>query len=163
MTSESKPDEEKSTIENVEVEIENNDLDKDANDDDDANSNGANQPPLLQPADGQQGQDQGQDSRPPSRRQSPSESENEDEEFEDDDDFDDNFPSCYPDHPPIVEPLPEIAYPDDVTRSSPSERNLDFNRMVRNNFVPFSKGLKGDAYRRRTNYEHQQIMGYVIL
>ena len=80
---------------------------------------------------------------------------------DDDDDEDDNprFPFCYPVDPPLVEILPVVQYPEDAPRSSPSDRNLDFERMVRNNFVPFAKGLKGDAYRRRTDYEHQKIMG----
>ena len=143
------------------------------NDDDDANGRVEEvQPPVLQPHDVPMDHEEhegGDDSRPPSRRHSPSSSDNEeeaheDEEVEDDDgEAGDNFPACYPENPPIVDQMPQVEYPVDTARSSPSERNLDFNRMVQNNFVPFSKGLKGDAYRRRTNYEHQQIMGYVFI
>ena len=88
-----------------------------------------------------------------------------DSDSNDDDDADDEqrFPFCYPVDPPAVEVFPLIQYPADARRSSPSDRNLDFNRMVQANFVPFSKGLKGEDYRKRTNYEHQQIMGYVRL
>ena len=90
------------------------------------------------------------------------ESETENNGDDDDGDNGGQFPTCYPVNPPLVEQIPEIAYNPDTPRSSPSERNLEFQRMVQNNFVPFSKGLKGEPYRRRTNYEHQQIMGYVL-
>jgi len=76
-----------------------------------------------------------------------------------DDDEEDNFPACFPDDPPFVKQIPTIEYPVDAPRSSPSARNLDFNRMVQDNFVPFAKGMKGDIYRKRTNYEHQKVMG----
>ena len=78
---------------------------------------------------------------------------------DDSDDDEEDFPACFPDDPPFVEQMPTIEYPVDAPRSSPSARNLDFNRMVQNNFVPFQKGMKGDAYRKRTNYEHQKVMG----
>ena len=84
------------------------------------------------------------------------------DDSDNDGDDDDNFPPCYPGNPFLPEQIPFVAYPEDTTRSSPSERNMAFNRMVQNNFVPFAKGLKGEAYRRRCNYEHQQIMGYVL-
>ena len=101
-----------------------------------------------------------QNSKAGSIREHASESESE-SSIGDDDDDDDNqrFPACYPIDPPVVEVLPLIEYPADAERSSPSDRNLDFNRMVQSNFVPFSKGLRGEDYRKRTNYEHQQIMG----
>ena len=101
--------------------------------------------------------------RPPRLEGDTSDEENsEEEELEVEPENQGRFPSCYPAQPPLVEVLPEINYPADTPQSTPSQRNMEFDRMVQNNFVPFTKGLKGEAYRRRTNYEHQKIMGYVI-
>ena len=138
-------------------------IESDANDDDDAKSK-TNNPPVLQPAD--------QEMRPEVRNDSPprlegetsddgSDEEREDEPEAEPEDELGQFPSCYPAQPPLVETLPRVEYPVDTPQSTPSQRNMEFDRMVQNNFVPFTKGLKGEAYRRRTNYEHQKIMGYV--
>ena len=81
------------------------------------------------------------------------------DDSDDSEDGEDGFPACFPDNPPFVEQVPTVEYPVDAPRSSPSARNLDFNRMVQNNFVPFAKGMKGEIYRKRTNYEHQKVMG----
>ena len=125
--------------------------------------------PVLQPQDHEMGSNNSQegfqnDASPPnspagSIREHGSDSESESDDDDEDDENDQRFPFCYPVDPPLVEVLPVIQYPNDAERSSPSDRNLDFKRMVQNNFVPFAKGLKGEAYRRRTDYEHQQIMG----
>ena len=93
----------------------------------------------------------------------PNESDEDDEdgEVEDSDDSDDGetFPSCFPRNPPDVERIPFVEYPADAVRSSPSDRNRDFARRVQENFVPYQKGMKGESYRKRTNYEHQLAMG----
>ena len=159
MADKSEVEKEESSDNNSEEELSiEEDPSKDANDDDDAKMDVGTQPPTLQPADNQENNGQGREQNPPpGDRQPPHDPEDElEDEFEDDGD---NFPDCYPLNPPVVDQLPEIEYPADAPRSTPSERNLDFERTVRNNFVPFSKGLKGDMYRRRTNYEHQKIMG----
>ena len=77
----------------------------------------------------------------------------------DDSDDGETFPQCFPRNPPDVERLPFVEYPADAVRSSPSDRNREFARMVQNNFVPYQKGMKGESYRKRTNYEHQLAMG----
>ena len=90
--------------------------------------------------------------------------ESDDEEFHDDRDGSDSddgemFPTCFPRNPPDVDRVPFVEYPADAVRSSPSDRNREFARMVQNNFVPYQKGMKGEPYRKRTNYEHQLAMG----
>ena len=139
----------------------------DVNDDDDANMNDT-PPPVLQAQDTEMAPPLENQLNHYSDGESDQESDHEDEreneledepEDDDDGDHDDGFPSCYPEDPPFVVEIPLIAYPEDAPMSSPSARNLDFNRMVQNNFVPFSKGMKGEAYRKRTNYEHQMVMG----
>lgn len=129
-----------------------------ADDDDDAKSHDPRRR-VLRPQDDAMESDQVKQDE--SFEDSESDDGNGDENGDENDD-DDVFPPCYPANPFVPEQIPFVVYPDDVTRSTPSERNLQFNRMVQNNFVPFSKGLKGEAYRRRTDYEHQQIMGYVF-
>ena len=123
-----------------------------------------NDPPILNPNDagmppagGNVPQFQGQENiEDPG---TPSESEN--EEIQDDSDSDDGemFPTCFPRNPPDVDRVPFVEYPADAVQSSPSDRNREFARMVQNNFVPYQKGMKGEPYRKRTNYEHQLAMG----
>ena len=150
MASQSKPVEEEESSDDKRVPDEEF-SGSDANDDDDAKSNKSGKSPVLQL----------QDDSMSSGQENNDSSEESDFEEENDNGDDDVFPPCYPSNPFLPEQIPLVVYPDDVPRSTPSERNLEFNRMVQNNFVPFAKGLRGEAYRKRTDYEHQQIMGYV--
>ena len=136
--------------------------------DDDAAS-AASHAPILQPQDVGMG-DESEDasSHHSDEEQSLPDSDatnDDDDDVDQGEDADDNendadeFAACYPVNPPAVEVLPNIEYPEDTPRSSPSLRNLDFKRSVQNNFVPFSKGMRGESYRRRTTYEHQTVMG----
>ena len=120
--------------------------------------NGDNSVPVLIPQDGsaQENNNQIQQNQiPDGSDQSVSDDDNDD----DDDDDGENFPQCYPQDPPLVEHLPRIEYPADAVRSSPSARNREFNRRLQENFVPYSKGMRGEIYRKRTAYEHQSVMG----
>ena len=67
--------------------------------------------------------------------------EEEPDHSDDEGDFEE-FPACYPSDPPVVDRVPFIDYPADAPRSSPSDRNREFNRQLRANFVPYSKGMK---------------------
>lgn len=124
------------------------------------------QPPTLNPNEeampptGQNSpQNQGQENDP----EDPGTPSGSDGEVEDDSEGDsddgDAFPDCFPRDPPEVDRVPFVEYPADAVRSSPSARNREFNRMVQENFVPYQKGMKGEPYRKRTNYEHQLAMG----
>ena len=122
-------------------------------------------PPALQPQDQEMGSPHESD-----RNSDNGENDSTEEVHDDDDDAeaeaeeeDEGYPQCFPANPPIVEILPIFNYPADAPRSSPSARNLDFRRTLQNNFVPFSKGMKGEAYRKRTTFEHQTVMGYVYI
>ena len=134
--------------------------------DDDAAAD-ASRAPVLQPQD--LGMDNGSDSTPsrhsddeqslPGSDATSDHDVNQDEDVDNDENAAEEFAACYPVNPPAVEILPNIEYPEDTPQSSPSARNLDFKRNVQNNFVPFSKGMRGESYRRRTTYEHQTVMG----
>ena len=119
--------------------------------------------PVLAPQDGMEDNNQIQQNQiQQNQRQNDAEfydSDHSDDDGDDDDDDDDTFPTCYPMNPPLVEQFPRIEYPPDAMRSSPSDRNREFNRQLRDNFVPYAKGMRGEVYRKRTTYEHQSVMG----
>ena len=79
-----------------------------------------------------------------------------------DDDDGPILPAAFPLNPPMPDDLPPIQFPPLVDgASSSTERNRKWARTVRDSFVAYQSGMRGDSYKRRCNYEHMVVMGYV--
>ena len=69
------------------------------------------------------------------------------------------LPEAFPTHPPAPYLGPDLEYPPPETPSSSGDRNRLWARKVRNSFVAYQPGMKGDPYKKRCAYEHMQVMG----
>ena len=69
------------------------------------------------------------------------------------------LPTVFPMEPPAPEMTPDFEYPMHLKRSSSAQRNRDWARRLKDSFVAYEPGLKGEPYRKRCDYEHMMIMG----
>ena len=69
------------------------------------------------------------------------------------------LPDAFPANPPAPDLTPDMEFISDKPRTSSSDRNRHWTRRLRDSFVAYQAGMRGDPYRRRCNFEHMTVMG----